>query len=242
MGSLFFSEGFQPTVALGVERAPSAQELESLMRSIPHQPQSVAGVLTGARESESWQGKAQPTSWSDAIAMARTVVETVGAKVDVRAADMAPWHPGRGAGIYADGLLVGFAGEIHPRVLKAVDLPPRTSAFEIDLDLLGNSRARVAPLFSTQPPAIQDVALIVANSIPAADLISALKRGGGSELESVELFDRYEGEPIPAGSISLAFTLTFRAADRTLTGEEVAVLRASAVNEARESCGATLRG
>ncbi len=242
IGSLFFSEDFKPTTTPGVDRAPSVQELEGLIRSIPRQPQSVAGVITGARESESWQGKAQLTSWSDAIAIARTVVEAVGAQVDVRAAEMAPWHPGRGAGIYADGVLVGYAGEIHPRVLKAVDLPPRTCAFEIDLDLLGSSRSRVAPLFSTQPPAIQDVALIVANSIPAAEVISALKSGGGSELESIELFDRYEGEPIPAGSISLAFTLTFRAPDRTLTGEEVAVMRASAVQEAMKSCGATLRG
>ena len=100
----------------------------------------------------------------------------------------------------------------------------------------------MAPTFSTQPPAIQDVALIVDHSLPAAEVISALQRGGGSELESVELFDRYEGDPIPVGSVSLAFTLTIRAADRTLTGEEVAVMRSGAVTEALNSCGATLRG
>jgi len=242
MGSLFFADNFQSTPSIGVDRAPNAKELKALMDGVPHQPQSVAGVLAGAREGESWQGRARPASWSDAIALARTVAQSLGVEVEVRAADMAPWHPGRGAGIYADGHLVGFAGEIHPRVLKSIELPARTCAFEIDLDLLGNARARVAPTFSTQPPAIQDVALIVDHSVPAAEVISALQRGGGSELESIELFDRYEGDPIPVGSVSLAFTLTFRAPDRTLTGEEVAVMRSGAVSEALNACGATLRG
>jgi len=242
MGSLFFAEGFRQAPTIGVHKAPSSEELTALMGSIPRQPQSVAGVLAGARESEGWQGKSTPSSWSDAVAAARAVVESLGASVEVRSAEMAPWHPGRGAAIYADGDLVGYAGEIHPRVLKNLELPARTSAFEIDLDRLGVARSVHAPIFSIQPPAIQDIALIVAETVATGEVVQALIAGGGPELERVDLFDRYAGEPIPDGSVSLAFTLTFRAHDRTLTGDEVAMMRSAAVSEAISRCGATLRG
>ena len=82
----------------------------------------------------------------------------------------------------------------------------------------------------------------VAETVATGEVVQALIAGGGPELERVDLFDRYAGEPIPDGSISLAFTLTFRAHDRTLTGDEVAMMRSAAVSEAISRCGATLRG
>jgi phenylalanyl-tRNA synthetase beta chain len=89
------------------------------------------------------------------------------------------------------------------------------------------------------PAAVQDIALIVDAAIPAADVEIALRKGAGDLLEEISLFDRYD--KLGDGKVSLAFTLSFRAADRTLTGEEVAALRESAVAEAVKATGAILR-
>jgi phenylalanyl-tRNA synthetase beta chain len=98
---------------------------------------------------------------------------------------------------------------------------------------------QVSPL-SNMVPTIQDVALVVPTECEVADLISALHRGGGELLERVELFDRYTGKPLGASEISYAFTLTFRADDRTLTAEEAADLRDNAI-AATAPLGARLR-
>ena len=89
------------------------------------------------------------------------------------------------------------------------------------------------------PPAIQDVALIVDSTTPAADVEAALRAGAGELLESVTLFDRYD--QLGDGKISLAFTLVFRAHDRTLTGAEITEAREAAVSSAMQKCGAILR-
>jgi phenylalanyl-tRNA synthetase beta chain len=89
------------------------------------------------------------------------------------------------------------------------------------------------------PAALQDVALIVEAGITAADVESALRAGAGDLLESITLFDRYD--KLGDGKISLAFSLVFRAPDRTLTGVEVAQMRESAVAAAAKATGAVLR-
>jgi phenylalanyl-tRNA synthetase beta chain len=89
------------------------------------------------------------------------------------------------------------------------------------------------------PAAVQDVALIVDSNIPAAEVQQALEDGAGDLLESISLFDRYD--KVGDGKVSLAFTLTFRAADRTLTGEEVSAMREAATSLASKRCGATVR-
>ena len=89
------------------------------------------------------------------------------------------------------------------------------------------------------PAAVQDVALVVSNKVTAAQLKKALQQGAGDLLESIKFFDRYD--QIGKDQISLAFTLTFRASDRTLTAEEVATHRDNAVAQAHRECGAVLR-
>jgi phenylalanyl-tRNA synthetase beta chain len=89
------------------------------------------------------------------------------------------------------------------------------------------------------PAAVQDVALIVESTVPALEVQQALKDGAGDLLESISLFDRYD--KVGDGKVSLAFTLTFRAEDRTLTGEEVSAMREAATNLAAKRCGATVR-
>jgi phenylalanyl-tRNA synthetase beta chain len=142
-----------------------------------------------------------------------------------------------------DGRLVGHAGELHPEVVSEFGLPERTAAMELDLDLLAPATEvrTPAPRFSTYPVAKEDLALVVDESVPSADVAAALLRGGGALVESVRLFDVYTGEQVGEGKRSLAFALRLRAADHTLSPEEVAAARDGALAEAGKATGATLR-
>ena len=142
------------------------------------------------------------------------------------------------------GLLVGHAGELHPRVLARLGLPPRTCAAEFDLDVLIAASDRViqAVPLSAYPVALSDVALVVEQGVPAADVTAALREGAGQLLESLELFDVYTGTQVGAGHKSLAYRLVLRAPDRTLTTGEVSRARDSAVELAAARTGARQRG
>ncbi|KWX10999.1 phenylalanyl-tRNA synthetase subunit beta, partial [Carbonactinospora thermoautotrophica] len=182
--------------------------------------------------------------WADAVEAARVVARAVGVELKVEQAQRAPWHPGRCAALLLDDEVVGYAGELHPRALARLHLPARVCAMELDLDaLIRVSDGLVpAPRISTYPVATQDVALIVDKSVPAAEVEAALRDGAGELLEAIRLFDVYEGEQIGEGKKSLAYTLRFRAPDRTLTAEEVTEIRNAAAAEAARRTGATLRG
>ncbi|MFP1628310.1 phenylalanine--tRNA ligase subunit beta [Streptomyces sp. 5K101] len=245
---------FRPTgdevraAQLPVDRRPTDEEIASLNGALPRQPRRAAVVLAGAREQAGWWGKGRPADWADAIEAARLLGREAGAELTVRADQHAPWHPGRCAAFYAtvDGeeILVGHAGELHPRVLKALHLPARTCAMEIELDLLEQAAegAVRAPSISTFPVATQDVALVVADDVPAADVEAALREGAGELLEAVRLFDVFTGEQIGEGRKSLAYALRFRAPDRTLTVDEASAARDAAVSLAADRTGAVLRG
>ncbi|GDY81857.1 hypothetical protein SAVCW2_10560 [Streptomyces avermitilis] len=165
----------------------------------------------------------------------------------MRAGQYGPWHPGRCAelAVVLDGeeKVIGYAGELHPGVLKTLGLPARTSAMELNLDALEQASAGVVkgPRISTFPVATQDVALVVDKTVPHADVEAALREGAGELLESIRLFDVYESEQLGAGKKSLAYALRFRAADRTLTVEEASTARDAAVALAAERTGAALR-
>ncbi|WP_432073557.1 phenylalanine--tRNA ligase subunit beta [Streptomyces wuyuanensis] len=233
---------------LPVDRRPTDEEIAVLNAALPHQPRRVATVLAGAREQAGWWGEGRPADWADAIESARAVAREAGAELTVRADQHTPWHPGRCAALYVsvDGeeTLVGHAGELHPRAIKALGLPERTCAMELELDLLerAGEGALQAPRISTFPVATQDVALVVASDVPAADVEKALHEGAGELLESIRLFDVFEGEQIGEGRKSLAYALRFRAPDRTLTVEEASAARDAAVALAGERTGAVLRG
>ncbi|MGW0777190.1 phenylalanine--tRNA ligase subunit beta [Streptomyces sp. NPDC002835] len=238
----------RPAVRLPVGRRPTDEEIAGLDAALPRQPRRVAVVLAGAREQNGWWGKGRPADWADAIEAGRLVAREAGVELTVRADRHAPWHPGRCAALYAtvDGeeTLVGHAGELHPRVVKALHLPDRTCATELELDVLerATTGAVQAPRISTFPVATQDVALVVADDVPAADVESALREGAGELLESIRLFDVFTGEQIGDGRKSLAYALRFRAADRTLTVDEASSARDAAVALASDRTGAVLRG
>ncbi|MEU8345627.1 phenylalanine--tRNA ligase subunit beta [Spirillospora sp. NPDC048832] len=227
---------------LAVDRGPTAAEVAELEAALPDQPYRVAVALSGDREPAGWWGEGRPALWADAIEAARTVAREVGVELTVRADQHAPWHPGRCAALYAGDTLVGHAGELHPRVTKAYGLPARSCAMELELRRLGEPVAVRAPHVSSYPVATQDVALVVDAAVPAAEVESALRDGAGELLESIRLFDVYTGEQVGEGRKSLAYSLRFRAPDRTLTAEEASQARDAAVAVASDRTGAVLRG
>jgi phenylalanyl-tRNA synthetase beta chain len=154
-----------------------------------------------------------------------------------------PFHPGRCAVIRVGDTVLGHAGELHPRVVDASQLPPRSCAMELSLDVLLDAvpDLAVATPVSAYPAATVDVALVVGLSVPAASVEAALRRGGGELVEGVRLFDVYEGAQVPAGHRSLAFTLRLRAQDRTLSSEDVLAARDAAIGAAVADLGAVLR-
>ncbi|MFF5586579.1 phenylalanine--tRNA ligase subunit beta [Streptomyces hygroscopicus] len=248
-GLVFRATGDEPPAAvLPVDRRPTDEQIAALDAALPHQPRRAAAVLAGDREQAGWWGKGTPVSWADAVEAGRIVAREAGVELIVRQDQQDPWHPGRCAALLAvvDGeeILVGNAGELHPRVTKALGLPERTCAMEIELDRLeraGTGRVE-APHVSTFPVATQDIALVVGASVPAAEVETALREGAGELLESLRLFDVFTGEQLGEGKKSLAYALRFRAPDRTLTAEEIAASRDAAVAVAADRTGATLRG
>ena len=218
---------------------PGQQIISKIFESVPDQIEMVAGLLVGKREVEDWQGKSQSFEWSDAISFAQEILDLCHLEYEVKRSDLAPWHPGRCAELIVDGTVVAHAGEVHPRILAQYNLPARSSAFAINLGALPASTLVKPSRVGVMPAAVQDVALIVDSRVPALEVQEALREGAGDLLESIALFDRYD--KVGDGKVSLAFTLTFRAEDRTLTGEEVSAMREAATNLATKRCGAIVR-
>lgn len=233
---------------LPVDRRPTDEDVAALTAALPAQPRHAAVVLAGAREQAGWWGKGRPADWADAIEAARTLARESGTELLVRSGQYGPWHPGRCAelAVLVDGAeqVIGYAGELHPGVLKTLGLPARTCAMELDLDALerASSGHPKGPKISTFPVATQDVALVVDKSVPHTEVEAALHEGAGELLESIRLFDEYESEQLGADKKSLAYALRFRAADRTLTVDEASAARDAAVALAAERTGAVLRG
>ncbi len=241
-GSVFPGDRRTPAPVPGVDRRPDDETLAALLGAVPAQPWHVAVALTGHREPRGWWGPGRPAGWADAVQAARVVAATAGVELTVRAGELAPWHPGRCAELVVGEQVVGHAGELHPRVCAALELPARTCAMELDVDAFPAAAVPVGPHVSTFPPVLVDLALVVPDEVPAAEVEAALRDGAGELLEQLRLFDLYTGAPVPAGSRSLAYALTLRAPERTLTGEEANAARDAAIATATERTGAVLRG
>lgn len=240
MGSIFrSSQKLVPAISPDLSKRPDQKIIDEIFASVPTQGYHVAGLLVGKTENENWQGKARAYNWQDAIAFAQDILQLCNLEWSVARSDLAPWHPGRCAELIVNGKAVAHAGELHPRIVAAYGLPERSVAFAVALNALPDSALVHPTRVGTMPAAVQDVALIVDSAVSAAELEGALREGAGDLLESITLFDRYD--KIGDGKISLAFTLVFRASDRTLTGEEVSAMRESATAAAAAKFGAVLR-
>lgn len=224
-----------------VSKRPSDEEIEQLVNTLPAQPLHVATVGTGNLEFEGPWGEGRAYTYADAIESARQVARSAGVEIEVENADVKPWHPGRCAAIKVGGEVVGYAGELHPQILKAMGLPARTCAMELDITALPFTENLPAPVLSSFPSLHQDIALVVDEDVPAETVRRTLEEGAGELLESVELFDVFRGEKLGESKKSLAFKMFFRAAERTLTDDEVNTHRLAAAELASERLGAEMR-
>jgi len=209
---------------------------------LPEERRHVAVLLAGALGPPSWRSGERPRADFYAVkGVLGTLLDTLRLPWSVTpagdAARVQPFlHPGRAGVVELAGEAVGWVGELHPLVGRRWDLEG-ASAFEIDLDRLAASAAAQAPLYedlTSYPLVRQDLAVIVPEDIPAAQVRETVAGAGGELLSGVEVFDVYRGAQVGEGRVSLALALEFRASDRTLTDGEVA--------ERREAIAAALRG
>lgn len=223
---------------------PSDEVLAELNAGIPEQPIHIGGLFTGAEHDPMPGTQARPYDWRDALDAVRLIADAMGVELVIVQGTHQAFHPGRTARLCTvEGETVGFAGELHPKLLQTENLPERTCAFELDFTALLDAKApapQAAPIYGF-PAATQDVALLVDASVPVAEVSRALREGAGELLEDIRVFDDYRGAGIEPGKKSLAFALRFRAPDRTLTAEEASASREAAVAVATERFGAVAR-
>jgi phenylalanyl-tRNA synthetase beta chain len=206
----------------------------------------VSALLVGPREPRGWQPHdTAPLGFFDL----KGIVETLLARLELKDAawergEHDAMHSGRTARLRVGGQDAGVIGELHPLVRAAFDLPNVPVAImELDLDVLLAGWGAAEPMadISTQPAIYEDVAVIVDEAVPAAQVAGLIRQGGGKLLVDLRLFDVYRGGQIPAGKKSLAYNLTFQAVDRTLTDEETRKLRAKIIGRLERELSATLR-
>ncbi|MDO5634842.1 MAG: phenylalanine--tRNA ligase subunit beta [Micrococcus sp.] len=226
---------------------PAPEVLEDLVTGVPDQPWHVGGVLAGHDSAPGPDHAPRAHDWQDAVSAALDVADLLGVELAPRQSVHQAFHPGRAAELVvrtADGVqVVGIAGELHPQWLETQDLPARMGAWVLDLDALSAAAPAVvtAGVVSTFPATSQDVALVVDADTVAGDVREALREGAGELLEEISLFDVYAGPGVPEGKKSLAFSLRFRATDRTLTADEASAARTAATQVALERFDAVQR-
>ncbi|WP_263312140.1 phenylalanine--tRNA ligase subunit beta [Brachybacterium atlanticum] len=248
-GSVFRARGGQGAAPVpAAAQRPSEQELEAILAALPAQTGALAAVVGGASGPDSWQGEPVPWGWTDALDLARRAAAAVGAELEVRQTEHAPFHPGRAAELRVhtadgDSRVVGAAGELHPAVLKEFDLPARSAAFELDLEAViaaAPAVVRAVPV-PTYPPAKEDFAFVVEESVPASAVEAAIVVGAGDLAERVHLFDVFTGEQIGEGKKSLAFAIRLRSGEGTLTAEQIGETRARIIAAVESAVGGVLR-
>ncbi|PWH05123.1 phenylalanine--tRNA ligase subunit beta [Brachybacterium endophyticum] len=232
-----------------IEELPAAQrptpaQLQQVDEAMPAQTRHLAAVLGGTVGPASWWGAPEQWHWAAAIDLAQRAAAAVGARVEVRQREQAPFHPGRCAELFLeDGTVIGHAGELHPKVVKAFDLPARTSALELDLEAVIVSAPAVveAEPVSTYPLAKEDFAFVVDEGVPAVAVQAAIVAGIGDVLESVHLFDVFTGEQVGEGKKSLAFAVHLRSEDGTLSAQQIGAARERCIEAVSRAVGGVLR-
>jgi phenylalanyl-tRNA synthetase beta chain len=215
----------------------------------PGEQQLVAtGVRQGRTGPRHWSGKPQPVSVFDAKADALAALQAAGAPANVQVSDQAPawYHPGRsGSLMLGPKKRLASFGELHPAVLKAMDVAGPIAAFEIYLDEIPAARrkgtARPALAASDLQAVERDLAFVVDNGVTAGAIISAAQSAEKQLLESVSVFDVFEGEALGAGKKSLAITVRLQPREKTLTDEEIDAVMSRIIEAVAAKTGGALR-
>ena len=218
-------------------------------RKQPKERQMIAGVLAGAMRAVGWNVSPVPFDFFDGKGVLESVARELALpKVQFRKieAQDAPFlQPGRAAQMMAAGAVIGWVGEIHPLAVDAFEADAPVVAFELDVNALvkASRLARDYEQVPEFPPENVDVAFVVDEDVTNERLVQCMGSAGGKLLASVQLFDVYRSEErLGAGKKSMAYALEYRAADRTLTGEEVEKAHARLVTKVSKATGAEVRG
>lgn len=214
------------------------------LRELPEMPRFLGVVLAGTQGEHSWQEKARENDFYRLKGILEALADQLKIAGHFVPADEPMYHPGRQAAFEVGRQNVAILGEVHPDVADAFGLTGRVYALELNLDLI-LPVVNLAPRYRPWPrfPGVErDLALLVPEDTPAATVTALLAAAGGEMLTSLKLFDLYTGEQVPAGYKSLAYSLVFQAADRTLTEREVEPLLAGIIRAAEERLGAKMRG
>ena len=207
------------------------------------EPHRIGSLAVGSLRGPGWRSEAQPADFFAVKGALEALAEQLGAELGAEPTEEPFLQPGRAARVLLGGVRAGWVGEIHPLVLRSWELEGPASGFEVDLAALiaassaGREHYRDV---TTHPAVVQDLAVVVAEDVPAARVREVVMEGGGELLRDARVFDLFTGEQVGAGRKSVALRLEFSAPDRTLTDEEVGERR-SAIATALEGIGGTLR-
>jgi len=207
------------------------------------EPHRLGALAVGPPAPDSWRGAGEPVDFFALKGVLEGLATRLGATTAFEPATETFLHPGRAAKVLVGGEEAGWIGEVHPLVAREWDLDAAV-AFELDLSTLVAAASAGEETFedlTAFPAVLQDLAVVVPVDIPAAQVREAVLAGAGELLRGAEVFDLFEGEQVGEGRKSLALRLEFRAADRTLTDEEVGAKRDS-IATALASIGGAIRG
>jgi phenylalanyl-tRNA synthetase beta chain len=217
------------------------------LKPLPDERRHVSMAIVGPRNPHGWSAGSERLDFYDVKGLVDALAAAFKVEVTYAPARHASLHPGRTAEVCIGEQRLGVLGQLHPSIAERFDLDGAGSEVfvaEIDFERLLQARQ---PLLTVQtpsrfPPSDRDVSFYVDEATPHADVEAAIRQAAGSLLESVHLFDVYTGQSNPAGRKSLAFSLRYRALDRTLEDDEVSAVHGRVEGALRDRFGADVRG
>ncbi|MGH0036535.1 MAG: phenylalanine--tRNA ligase subunit beta [Myxococcota bacterium] len=192
---------------------------------LPAERLHVGALVTRGEEHHLWESREPAPLFFEAKGLVERLLGRLQVEASLAAASPEPYlHPGASCQVRVGKQTVGRLGEVHPEVARHFGLDVPTALVELDLTALEGCPRRPARYreVSRHPRVVRDLAVLVGTDRPAGEIMEAMRKKGGEHLQSVELFDRYEGKGVPDGKVSLAFRLVYQRTDRTLTDAEVA--------------------
>jgi phenylalanyl-tRNA synthetase beta chain len=203
----------------------------------------LAGAISGNRYEEHWDLAKGTVDFYDMKGDLEAILDLTGklSEIEFRAEANPALHPGQSASIYLDGKRVGFIGVVHPELERKLDLNGRTIVFELEWNPVADRVIPQAQDVSRFPANRRDIAVVVAENVPAADILAECKKVGVNQVVGVNLFDVYRGKGVAEGFKSLAISLILQDTSRTLEEEEIAATVARCVEALKERFQASLR-
>lgn len=210
----------------------------------------IAGIIGGDPSIGKWSrgGREKPITWFEGKGILENIFQQFGLQVEFQPENRdGRLHPGRTASLWLRGNRLGTFGQVHPQLRREKGLPDAVYVFQLSLDTLLNALDNddlLIPKFksySTYPASDRDLAFFAPVKVTVSELEKVITKAGKGLLESVEVFDEYRGENVPAGQRSLAFRLVYRAGDRTLTDNEVEPVHNKVREALVEKFGVSLR-